>query len=52
MANGFDKYFEAVFKTKFLEAKGNAFQDFFTDTMSRAHPEDFVPCRPWGMTCH
>lgn len=46
--NNFDEYYEAVFKSKFLEAKGNVFQDFFSSLMSKAYPEDFIPCRPWG----
>ena len=40
--------YELLFKTHFLEAKGQAFQDLFVAIMSKAHPGDFMPCRPWG----
>lgn len=41
-------YYELRFRTQFLESKGAAFQDLFASIMCKAHPEDFVPCRPWG----
>ena len=41
-------FYELRFKTQFLEAKGAAFQDLFVAIMSKAHPSDFMPCRPWG----
>ncbi|MEO8379286.1 MAG: hypothetical protein ABI779_06445 [Acidobacteriota bacterium] len=40
--------YELRFKTQFLEAKGAAFQDLFVAVMSKAHPADFIACRPWG----
>lgn len=30
------------------ERKGDAFEQFFKDIMSRRHPGDFVPIVPWG----
>jgi tetratricopeptide (TPR) repeat protein len=41
-------FYELRFKTHFLESKASAFQDMFVAVMSKAHPEDFMPCRPWG----
>jgi tetratricopeptide (TPR) repeat protein len=41
-------FFELKFRAHYLEAKAGAFQDLFASIMSKAHPEDFFPCRPWG----
>lgn len=41
-------YYEQRFTIQWLEAKGLAFQDLFASVMSKAHPGDFMPCRPWG----
>lgn len=41
-------YYELRFKVQYLEAKGSAFQDLFASVMAKVHPEDFMPCRPWG----
>jgi tetratricopeptide (TPR) repeat protein len=41
-------FYELRFKTQFLESKGSAFQNLFVDVMAKAHPADFMPCRPWG----
>jgi len=41
-------YYEGKFENEFLKAKGNAFQTFFNDLMSRAYKSDYMPCRPWG----
>jgi hypothetical protein len=41
-------FFELRFKTHFLESKASAFQDMFVAVMSKAHPGDFMPCRPRG----
>lgn len=41
-------FYELHFKTAFLEAKGTAFQDLFVAVMTKAHPGDFIACRPWG----
>jgi hypothetical protein len=32
----------------FLESKGDAFQRLFETLMAKAHPNDFMACRPWG----
>lgn len=36
------------FENAFLKAKGDAFQTFFEQLMSRAYKADFMACRPWG----
>jgi hypothetical protein len=36
------------FENAFLKAKGDAFQTFFEQLMSRAYKSDFMACRPWG----
>lgn len=36
------------FENAFLKAKGDAFQIFFEQLMSRAYEADFMACRPWG----
>ncbi len=41
-------YFQAVFLTDFLVKTGLEFQGFFADVMSKCHPDDFIPTRPWG----
>jgi hypothetical protein len=41
-------YYEAKFENAYLRAKGDAFQSFFEDLMSRAYKADFMACRPWG----
>jgi len=41
-------YYEAKFESAFLRAKGNSFQNFFDELMTRAHKGDYMPCRPWG----
>ena len=41
-------FYELRFRNQFLESKATAFQDLFTALMSKAHPGDFIPCRPWG----
>jgi hypothetical protein len=41
-------YYESKFQIDFLKAKGDAFQTLFEQVMEKAHPEDFIPCRPWG----
>jgi hypothetical protein len=40
--------YEKDFRIAFLEAKGDGFQRLFEKLMSKAHPNDFVACRPWG----
>lgn len=42
--------FEKDFTIAFLSAKGDAFQSLFETLMTKAHPNDFIPCRPWGNT--
>ncbi len=41
-------FYELRLRTHFLESKAAAFQDLFVAIMSKAYPEDFFPCRPWG----
>jgi hypothetical protein len=41
-------YYELKFEIAFLKAKGDAFQTLFEQVMGKAHPADFIPCRPWG----
>lgn len=41
-------YFEATFKSQFLDRNGNSFQDMFCDIMEKCHPGDFIPVKPWG----
>lgn len=41
-------YYEQRFRIQWLAAKGLAFQDLFASVMAKGHPEDFMPCRPWG----
>src|SRR5258708_2624744 len=41
-------YYEAKFERAYLRAKGNGFQEFFNELMTRACKSDFLPCRPWG----
>ncbi len=41
-------HYDMKFENAFLKAKGDAFQTLFEGLMARAHPEDFIPCRPWG----
>jgi len=36
------------FEIRFLKSKGDAFQTFFEELMSRAYKADFMACRPWG----
>lgn len=40
--------YEKDFTIAFLKAKGDAFQGFFEKLMLKAHPNDFLACRPWG----
>ena len=40
--------YEKDFRIAFLESKGDAFQRLFEKLMSKAYPNDFVACRPWG----
>jgi hypothetical protein len=42
------EYYDLRFRVQFLEARGEEFQDLFSSIMSKAHPGDFIPCRPWG----
>jgi len=41
-------YYELAFRNAFLEKTGLEFQWFFADVMSKCHPGDFIPTRPWG----
>ncbi|KPW25323.1 Uncharacterized protein ALO83_03140 [Pseudomonas cannabina pv. alisalensis] len=40
--------YEKDFRIAFLEIKGDGFQRLFERLMSKAHPNDFMACRPWG----
>ena len=41
-------HYEKDFRIAFLESKGDSFQRLFEKLMSKAHPNDFMACRPWG----
>ncbi len=41
-------YWEAVFRARFLELRGTAFQDFFSELMEFRFPDDFQRILPWG----
>lgn len=41
-------HYEGKFQVAFLTAKGDEFQTLFEKLMGKAHPADFIPCRPWG----
>ena len=40
--------YEKDFRILFLESKGDSFQRLFEKLMLKAHPNDFMACRPWG----
>ncbi|MEN3257548.1 ABC-three component system protein [Sodalis endosymbiont of Spalangia cameroni] len=40
--------YEKDFRIAFLESKGDGFQRLFEKLMSKAYPNDFMACRPWG----
>lgn len=40
--------YEKDFRIACLESKGDGFQRLFEKLMSKAHPNDFIACRPWG----
>ncbi len=40
--------YEKDFLIIFLKAKGDEFQRLFEKLMGKAHPNDFMACRPWG----
>lgn len=40
--------YEKDFRIIFLESKGDGFQRLFEKLMAKAHPNDFLACRPWG----
>jgi hypothetical protein len=40
--------YEKDFRIVFLESKGDGFQRLFEKLMAKAHPNDFMACRPWG----
>lgn len=42
--------YEKDFHIAFLESRGDEFQRLFEKLMSKAHPNDFMACRPWGNT--
>lgn len=42
--------YEKDFRIKFLESKGDAFQNLFETLMMKLYPADFMACRPWGNT--
>ena len=43
-----EAFYELRFENAFLQAKAQAFQDFFDKLMSLAYKADFMACRPWG----
>ena len=40
--------YEKDFRIMFLETKGDGFQRLFEKLMAKAHPNDFMACRPRG----
>lgn len=43
-----EAFYELSFKVSYMEKRGNAFQDFFSDLMEKCYPDDFQRVRPWG----
>jgi hypothetical protein len=41
-------YYETLFRLRYVESHGDAFQDFFSTIMEMRYPGDFVRVRPWG----
>ena len=41
-------FYEERFEKIFLRQKYLAFQDFFSDFMSKRYVSDFIPVKPWG----
>ena len=41
-------YYECRFRLRYVESKGDVFQDFFSTIMEMRYPADFVRVRPWG----
>jgi len=41
-------YYEGQLSHHFLTARADAFQTLFEKLMGKAHPADFIACRPWG----
>jgi hypothetical protein len=41
-------YYEMAFRLRYVQSKGDAFQDFFSTIMGTRYPGDFVRVRPWG----
>jgi hypothetical protein len=41
-------YYELAFQLRFMQAHGQAFQDFFADIMEKRYPGDFHRVKPWG----
>ncbi len=41
-------YYEQLFKVRFMEDRGTAFQDFFSDLMEKRYPGDFHRVTAWG----
>jgi hypothetical protein len=41
-------YYELLFKVRFMEARGDAFQDFFAEVMEKRHVGDFHRVTTWG----
>lgn len=48
MDRGTRAFYEVLFKVAYLEKRGNAFQDFFSDIMEKCHTGKFQRIRPWG----
>jgi hypothetical protein len=41
-------YYEVSLRLRYLESKGDTFQDLFSTVMEMRYPGDFVRVRPWG----
>lgn len=41
-------YYEVTFRLRYIQSKGDTFQDFFSTIMEMRYPGNFVRVRPWG----
>lgn len=48
MSNATHCHYELRFRVAFLESKGNAFQSLFDQVMTKSHPGQYMPSKPWG----
>lgn len=41
-------YYEVLFRLRYVQSRGDNFQDFFSTIMEMRYPGDFIRVRPWG----